>query len=79
MLRWMTGVAKKILLVAAALVALAIIACVGFMLGDQERLQLAANPCERDCLQDSGGLADCRADCASHPLTYGPAAQPPRD
>jgi hypothetical protein len=40
-------------------------------------LRAATNPCEHDCLLDSGGVDDCRKVCASHPLTYGPASQQP--
>jgi hypothetical protein len=69
------GIVKKLLLVAAALLGLAIVAFFALFYADQDRFRAAANPCERDCLQDSGGLFECRRDCATHPLTYGPASQ----
>ena len=73
----MSGVLRKILLVVAALLGLAIVVFVCSFYADQQRFRAAANPCERDCLQDSGGLDDCRKLCASHPMTYGPASQRP--
>ena len=71
----MSRVVKKILLVAAALMGLVIIVFIYAVHADQKRLGAAANPCEHDCLQDSGGVEDCRKLCASHPTTYGPASQ----
>jgi len=68
---------KKLLLGVAALVALVIGACVFWLSADEESYRAAANPCERACLQDSGGLVGCRQECASHPLTYGPDVQKP--
>jgi hypothetical protein len=73
----MLGVLKKILLAVAALFGLVIVVFFYSAYTDQRRFRAAANPCERDCLQDSGGLDDCRKLCASHPLTYGPASLPP--
>jgi hypothetical protein len=73
----MLGIVRKIVLVVAALLGLAIAAFFCFFYADQDRFRAAANPCERDCLQDSGGLDGCRKECASHPLTYGPASQRP--
>lgn len=68
---------KKLALLVAALVALAIALVIALgsyaFEADQARFRAARNPCERACIQDSGGLEGCRADCASHPLTYGPA------
>jgi hypothetical protein len=66
---------KIILLAAAALLGLVLVVFFGFFSADQESTRAARNPCERDCLQDSGGLVGCRQECASHPLTYGPASQ----
>ena len=71
----MSRILKKILLVATALLGLAIVGFFGLFHADQDRFRAAGNPCERDCLQDSGGLDDCRKLCASHPMTYGPASQ----
>ena len=71
-------VSRKILLGVAALVALVVVFFFCWFYADQAQFRAAANPCERACLQDSGGLSGCRADCASHPMTYGPASQQPR-
>ncbi len=71
----MTRVSKKILLVVALPLGLVIVVFFYSTHTDQQRFRAAANPCERACLQDSGGLDDCRKLCASHPMTYGPASQ----
>jgi hypothetical protein len=73
----MSGVLRKFLLVVAVFLGLVIVVFVYSVRADQRRLRAAVNPCERDCLQDSGGLDDCRKLCASHPMTYGPASQQP--
>ena len=72
----MWRVLKKILLATALLVGLVIALFFYSFYADQRRFRAAANPCERECVQDSGGTEDCRRECASHPLTYGPASQP---
>jgi hypothetical protein len=66
-----------VLLASAVLVGLAIAAFFAMFSRDQENFRAAANPCERACLQDSGGPTSCREECASHPLTYGPASLQP--
>jgi hypothetical protein len=71
----MSGVLKKTLFVIALLLGLVIVVFLYSAYADQQRFRAAANLCERDCLQDSGGLDDCRKLCASHPMTYGPASQ----
>jgi hypothetical protein len=73
----MSRVLKKILIGVGALLGIAIILAVYWVHADMQRLGAAANPCEHDCLQDSGGVDDCRTLCVSHPMTYGPASQPP--
>jgi len=73
----MSGVLKKILLGMAALLGLVVVVVAYAVYADQRRLRAATNPCEHDCLLDSGGIDDCRAECASHPMTYGPASQKP--
>ncbi len=73
----MSGVLKKTLLVVAALLGVTIAFFSYAVYADQRRLRAAANPCERDCLQDSGGVEDCRKLCASHPTAYGPASLRP--
>jgi len=70
----MARVVKIAVLVLAALVGLGILVLAYAYRADQARFRAAANPCERACIQDSGGIDSCRQDCASHPLTYGPAA-----
>lgn len=37
---------------------------------DQKNFEAAKNPCEVGCIQDSGGLEQCRQLCASHPDHY---------
>jgi len=37
---------------------------------DQQRFHAAKNQCERECIQDSGGLNFCRNICAQHPDRY---------
>jgi hypothetical protein len=37
---------------------------------DQQRFSAAKNDCERACIQDSGGLDQCRAVCVDHPNRY---------
>ena len=72
----MPSILKKTLFVVAAVIALVVVGVVYAMRADMQRLRAATNPCEHDCLLDSGGIDDCRAQCASHPLTYGPASLP---
>jgi hypothetical protein len=68
----MLGFLKKALLVVALLVGCVVAVFLWSFWRDQRNFAAAANPCERACLQDSGGLDDCRAECASHPTSYGP-------
>jgi hypothetical protein len=37
---------------------------------DQKTFGAAKNKCEVGCIQDSGGLDDCRKYCAQHPDHY---------
>ena len=37
---------------------------------DQAHFRAAKNPCERECIQDSGGPDFCRKLCAEHPQHY---------
>ena len=37
---------------------------------DQENFSAAKNACERGCIQDSGGIDQCREFCAQHPDHY---------
>jgi hypothetical protein len=56
----------------AALIGVLIVAFAYSIHLDQQRFRGVKNPCERDCVQDSGGLEFCRKTCASHPNGYGP-------
>jgi hypothetical protein len=71
----MPGGLKKTLLAIALVFGLVTVLFLYSVHADQQRFRAAANPCEHDCLQDSGGLDDCRKLCANHPMTYGPAGQ----
>lgn len=37
---------------------------------DQRNFGAAKNACERGCIQDSGGINQCREVCAQHPDHY---------
>ncbi len=37
---------------------------------DQRNFGAAKNACERGCIQDSGGIEQCRPLCAQHPDRY---------
>jgi hypothetical protein len=37
---------------------------------DAKRFAASKNECERKCIQDSGGLDQCRKDCVGHPDRY---------
>lgn len=37
---------------------------------DRQRFAQARNACERGCIQDSGGLEQCREHCKGHPDRY---------
>ena len=37
---------------------------------DQKRFRAAKNDCERGCIQDSGGLEQCRKICVDHANRY---------
>lgn len=70
------GVLKRALKIALLAAGVLVIGVVGLffygLFAGQEQVQEAANPCERACINDSGGIVSCRQECASHPLTYGP-------
>lgn len=72
MWRWL----KYALIASAALLALAAGTVVYSSERDQARFRAARNPCERDCIQDSGSIETCRPICASHPDAYGPNVKP---
>jgi hypothetical protein len=66
----MRRVLKYILTVTAALLCLAIALFEYLSYADQQRFSAAKNDCERGCIQDSGGLDQCRELCAHHPNHY---------
>ena len=37
---------------------------------DQRNFSVVKNPCERGCIQDSGGIDQCREFCIQHPDHY---------
>lgn len=37
---------------------------------DRKNFSAAKNDCERGCIQDSGGIDQCRPFCADHPDHY---------
>lgn len=58
------------------LAALAVFVCLAVALWvyssdqDQKNFRAAKNRCEIGCIQDSGGLEQCRALCKDHPDHY---------
>lgn len=66
----MRRVLKWILIVVGVPAGLVIALFVYSMCMDQIRFRAARNECERDCIQDSGGLMQCRAYCEHHPDRY---------
>ncbi len=65
---------RRIVKYILAFVAIAIVAAVLLFAyavhEDQQRFREAKNDCERNCLQDSGGLKQCRETCTHHPNHY---------
>lgn len=37
---------------------------------DEKNFSAAKNPCERACIQDSGGIDQCQQFCQQHPDRY---------
>ena len=66
----MRRVPKYILAVMAALLGLAIALFEYSSYADHQRFSAAKNDCERGCIQDSGGLDQCRKYCVDHPSHY---------
>ena len=58
------------------LATLALLLCLGVVLfeyateRDQQQFRAAKNKCERECIQDSGGLKFCQDLCTQHPNRY---------
>ncbi len=63
-------VLKYLLAVIAALLCLAVALFEYSSSKDQQRFSAAKNDCERGCIQDSGGLDQCREFCVQHPDHY---------
>jgi hypothetical protein len=61
---------KYLLGLVAALVGLAVALFVYSSYEDEKNFAAARNQCERDCIQDSGGIDQCREYCTSHPDHY---------
>jgi hypothetical protein len=61
---------KYVLSLAAAFICLAVALFEWSSYTDEKRFAAAINECERKCIQDSGGLDQCRKDCADHPDRY---------
>jgi len=61
---------KYTLILAAALMCLVSLVFVWSFYADQQRFGAAKNYCERACIQDSGGLDQCRETCVDHSDRY---------
>jgi len=57
-------------ILAAAFMSLVILVLAWSVNADQQRFGAAKNYCERACIQDSGGLDQCREICVHHPDRY---------
>jgi hypothetical protein len=61
----------KYILVAAAVFACLVVALWKYSFyEDQRNFGAAKNACERGCIQDSGGIDQCRQVCTQHPDRY---------
>jgi hypothetical protein len=61
---------KYMLIPAAVLMCLVMLVLAWSFYADQQRFGAAKNYCERPCIQDSGGLDQCREICVHHPDRY---------
>ena len=61
---------KYLLIPAAVLMCLVMLVLAWSFYEDQQRFGAAKNYCERACIQDSGGLDQCREICVHHPDRY---------
>jgi len=66
----MRRVVKYILAAMAALICLVVALWLYSSHEDQKNFSAAKNDCERGCIQDSGGLDQCRKYCVKHPDRY---------
>lgn len=70
---WGKGVRRTVkygLILVALFIGLVVLLLAGSFQADQQRFRAAKNDCERACIQDSGGLEQCREICVSHPDHY---------
>jgi hypothetical protein len=58
------------LILAGSLVCLVVLVLLWSFHVDQQQFLAARNDCERGCIQDSGGLDECRKICLDHPNRY---------
>jgi hypothetical protein len=61
---------KYILILTAVFICMGILLLAWSFRADQQRFRAAKNDCERGCIQDSGGLDQCRKICVDHPNRY---------
>ena len=66
----MRPIVKYVVILAAVFSGIVILLLAWSINADQERFGAAKNDCERGCIQDSGGLDDCRKICVNHPNRY---------
>ncbi len=61
---------KYIVILTAVFAGLVVLVLAWSFYADQERFGAAKNDCERGCIQNSGGLDQCRQICVIHPNRY---------
>jgi hypothetical protein len=61
---------KYMWILGAVVMSLVILVLAWSLNADQQRFDGAKNFCERACIQDSGGLDQCRETCVHHPDRY---------
>lgn len=66
----MRRIIKYVLILTAVFIGLVTLLLTWSFHADQARFKAAKNDCERACIQDSGGLDQCRQVCISHPDRY---------
>ena len=65
------GRAVKYILIVIAVFVCAVILLLNWSFNDdQQKFRAAKNDCERGCIQDSGGINECRKVCVDHPNRY---------
>ena len=66
----MRPIVKYVVILTAVFAGLVVLLLAWSIHADQERFGAAKNDCERGCIQDSGGLDQCRQVCVNHPDRY---------